>query len=308
MFGTSFVISILVAVSVFLLLVGLRLGQSEEPPAERLKRLSQAEDPLTEVELTKPFYQRVLKPFLTRYLQALGRLAPKRNIDSLRHALATAGHPFDLGAMDFLGLKVLLTVSVGSLAMFILFVRQRLSFAPIGALLAAMVAFLLPDLWLRLRIRSRKAEIRRSLPDALDMLTICVDAGEGFDSALRKISQKWNNALAMEFGRIVAEIGVGRTRREAFRNMARRVDVEEVSSFVAVLLQADQLGLSVSRVLHAQSEQLRVRRWQQAEEHARRIPILLLFPLIFMIFPAVLAVTIGPAIPAIVEAFAELAH
>jgi tight adherence protein C len=167
---------------------------------------------------------------------------------------------------------------------------------------------LAPDFWLGSRVRKRKGEIRRSLPDALDMLTICVDAGSGLDSGMLKISEKWQNAIATEFGKVVAEVRIGLSRREALQNLAWRTNVEEVGSFTAVLTQAEQYGLSIATVLHTQSEQMRIRRWQRAEEEARRVPIKLLFPLIFMIFPALLAVSIGPAIPIVVRTFSNLAR
>jgi tight adherence protein C len=173
-------------------------------------------------------------------------------------------------------------------------------------IITTAVAFLAPDFWLGSRVRKRKSEIRRSLPDALDMLTICVDAGSGLDAGLLKISEKWKNAIATEFGKVVAEVRIGLSRREALQNLAWRTNVEEVGSFTAVLTQAEQFGLSIATVLHTQSEQMRIRRWQRAEEEARKVPIKLLFPLIFMIFPALLAVSIGPAIPIVVRSFADI--
>jgi tight adherence protein C len=171
-----------------------------------------------------------------------------------------------------------------------------------------VLAFLLPDFWLGSRVRGRQRQIRRSLPDTLDMLTICVDAGAGLDSGMLKISEKWHNAIAAEFGKVVAEIRIGLTRREALQNLATRTNVPEVGSFVAVLVQAEQFGLSIASVLHTQSEQMRIRRSQRAEEEAHKVPIKLLFPLIFLIFPALLAVTLGPAVPVVVSTLSQVAR
>ena len=123
-----------------------------------------------------------------------------------------------------------------------------------------------------------------------------------------KISERWRSALAAEFGQVVAEIHIGLSRREALQNLIWRTDLPEIRSFVSVLLQAEQFGLSIASVLHTQSEQLRVRRWQRAEEQARRVPTKMLFPLVFLIFPALLAVTIGPAIPVVVRSLMGIAR
>jgi tight adherence protein C len=169
-----------------------------------------------------------------------------------------------------------------------------------------LVAFFLPDVWLTLRVRRRQRALTRALPDGLDMLSICVDAGAGIDSAMLRLSQKWKNELAAEFGKVVAEIRIGLSRAEALRNMVERTGVPELSSFVAILLQADQFGLSIANVLHTQSEQMRQRRWQRAEEEARKIPIKLLFPLVFLILPALFAVVIGPAVPVMIRLFRDI--
>jgi len=301
--------SILASLSVGFLVWGLYQLRQSETPEQRLERLTASLHPLEEAELDLPFTERVVKPWLQRQIQAAGRLAPSRNIEKLRQNLIEAGYPYGLNVLDFLGIKLLFGMSIwiGILAFSAL---RGASFLPalFLALVLAVMGFLLPDFWLGAQGRRRKKEIVRSLPDALDMLTICVDAGAGLDSAMLKISQKWKNAVATEFGKVVAEIRIGMTRREALQNMAKRTNVPELSSFVAVLLQADQFGLSIASVLHTQSEQMRGRRWQRAEEEARKVPTKLLFPLVFMIFPAMLAVTVGPAIPVLLKTFASLSR
>lgn len=284
-------------------LVRLRLT---ETPQQRLERLIANLRPLEEAELEQPFVERVLKPWFRKQVHAAGRLAPAYNIERLRQDLQRAGYPYGLTVLDFLGVKLLAALCMVAGAMTLMphqapFFGVLLLTGTLGA-----IGFLLPDFWLGARVRRRKAEMRRTLPDALDMLTICVDAGAGLDSAMLKISEKWRNAIADEFGKVVAEIRIGVSRQEALQNMASRTDLAEVGSFVAVLLQADQFGLSIANVLHTQSEQMRARRWQRAEEEARKVPIKLLFPLIFLIFPAMLAVTIGPAIPVLIHTLGNL--
>lgn len=298
---------LLVSLSCGLIYGGLLRWKTSETPKQRLERLMASQKPLEEAEMDLPFVDRVLKPWLRTQIQAAGRLAPARSIDRLQRNLMRAGYPYNLTVVDFLGIQIFSGLIGAIVVLYVMTLRRG---APLPAMLLAgvvgLVGFILPDLWLSSQVRQRKAEITRTLPDALDMLTICVDAGAGLDSAMLKISEKWKNAIATECGKVVAEIRIGKTRREALQNMAERTGVPEVSSFVAVLLQADQFGLSIANVLHNQSEQLRIRRWQRAEEEARKVPIKLLFPLIFLIFPALLAVTIGPAVPILLRIFREM--
>jgi tight adherence protein C len=156
--------------------------------------------------------------------------------------------------------------------------------------------YLLPTLWLSSQIRRRQTEIVKALPDALDLLTISVEAGLGFDAALSKVAEKWDNELSLAFNRVIQEIRVGKLRREALRDMAENMDVPDVTSFVAAIIQADQLGVSISKVLRIQSEQMRIRRRQRAEEKAHQAPVKMLFPMVFLIFPALFIILLGPAV------------
>lgn len=300
---------LLVCLSCGLVIGGLRKWASAETPKQRLERLSTSQNPVDQAELELPFVDRVITPWLRRQLQASGRLAPSYNVERLRQNLVRANYPYGLTVLDFFGVKLLASLLMAAVTLFLVGLRSTLSLkAMLLPVVAAMVAFLAPDFWLGSRMRQRQQQLRRSLPDALDMLTICVDAGAGLDSGMLKISEKWKTAIATEFGKVVAEIRIGMSRREALQNLVWRTDVAEVSSFVAVLLQAEQFGLSIASVLHTQSEQMRIRRAQRAEEEARKVPIKMLFPLIFFIFPALLAVTIGPTIPIMIETFAQMAR
>jgi tight adherence protein C len=133
------------------------------------------------------------------------------------------------------------------------------------------------------------------MPDALDLLTICVEAGLGFDSAMSKVNEEWENELSYAFGRVIQEIRLGKLRKDALRDMAERVGISEMTSFVAAVIQSEQLGVSMSRVLRIQADQMRMRRRQAAEEQARRAPVIMMIPLVFLIFPSILIVLLGPA-------------
>ncbi len=298
---------LLVALACGLVYWGLLRWRTSDTPQQRLERLTASAHPLEDAELELPFVERALMPWLRKQVRAAGRLARSRNMEKLKQNLARAGYPYGWTVLDVLGIKLLIAIlSMGGvLSLFTLRKAPFLAAMLLGSLVG-VIGFLLPDFWLGSRVRRRKKEITRTMPDALDMLTICVDAGAGLDSAMFKISEKWRNAIATEFGKVVAEIRIGMTRRQALQSLASRTDVPDVASFVAVLLQADQFGLSIANVLHTQSDQMRVRRWQHAEEEARKVPIKLLFPLIFMIFPSMLAVTIGPAIPVLIRILAGM--
>jgi len=274
------------------------LPSSDKIALDQRIALSSAEKiPLQDTELEQPISERIIKPLLRQWVQIAGRFVPTRNIEGLRRNLILAGNPYGLSAIDFLGIQVLITIAAG-LAGFPFLLSRGFSLNGLifnGVMVG--IGFYLPLFWLKRRIEKRQSEIIKALPDALDMLTIAVDAGLGFDSALLKIGEKWSNTLADEFNRVVAETRIGVSRREALKGLVQRTDVPDVSNFVAVILQADQLGLSIAKVLHAQSEQLRIRRRQRAEEKARQAPTKMLFPLVFLIFPALFVVILGPAVP-----------
>ena len=300
--------SALLGMGLAVLFWGLYRFRTSESPQQKLERLTTSPHPLEEAEQSLSFAERVLKPWLGKQVKGAGRLAPSQNVEKLRLSLAQAGYPYGLSLLDLMGIKLLTAVASTALVMGLSAMGRSASLSGIILGLAMGAAgFLVPDFWLGSRVRKRKKEITRALPDALDMLTICVDAGAGFDSAMLKISEKWHNAIATELGKVVAEIRIGITRREALQNMVRRTDVADVATFVAVLVQSEQFGLSISDVLHTQSEQMRVKRWQRVEEEVRKVPIKLLFPLVFMIFPAMLAVTIGPAVPVMIGIFSQMA-
>jgi tight adherence protein C len=157
------------------------------------------------------------------------------------------------------------------------------------------LGYFLPVLWLGSKITRRQNEIVKQLPDALDLLTICVEAGLGFDQGVQKVVAKSDNELSRGFNRYLQEVRLGKIRREALQNMAKRMEVPDVTSFIAAIVQADQLGVSMAKILRIQSDQMRVRRRQRAEQKAHQAPIKMLFPMVFLIFPSIFIVLLGPA-------------
>jgi tight adherence protein C len=290
------------------LLYGLR-AQRQEDAAEE-DRLYTIATPATleEVELSQPFSDRVVRPALSKLLQFLGRLTPQRNLQELQHRLEVAGRPFGWTVVSFLGLRLLAAMLLAALILILTLFAKDLTMGRRLLLSGAFGAlgYYLPVLWLNWYTRQRQSALTRALPDGLDMLNICVGAGLGFDAALSRVGEQWHTPLSEEFNRVVAEIRLGKTRRQALLDLSRRTQVTEIENFVATIVQADQLGVSIAKVLRTQAEQMRIFRRQRAEEQARQATIKLLFPLVFMIFPSMLAVLLGPAIPQIMEAFGSL--
>jgi tight adherence protein C len=158
-----------------------------------------------------------------------------------------------------------------------------------------VLGFFFPQLWLQGRITARQNEVRKAMPDALDLLTICVEAGLGFDAAMSKVAEKWENELSVMFGRCIREVQLGKPQREALRDMADRIGLPELTSFVAAVIQSQILGVSLSKVLHIQSDQMRVKRRQHAEELAHQAPVKMIIPMTFLTFPTIMLILMLPA-------------
>lgn len=291
---------LLLAAVVIGLYLLLRQPGEEELLRQRMVEYGDREVPATleEIELSLPFTQRILVPIVQRGAGLVTRLTPANMLETTRHRLELGGRPGNLGAAEFIAIRFIAAAILGGLTLF-LFLRAsgraanyRFLFPP----LMTAFGFFMPVIWLGSKIRSRQGEIVRALPDALDLLTICVEAGLGFDMAMTRLAEKWDDALALEFGRVIREIGLGKIRREALRAMADRMDVRDVSTFIAAVIQAEQLGVSMAKVLRIQSDQMRLRRRQRAEEKAHQAGIKMLIPMVFLIIPSLFIILLGPAI------------
>jgi tight adherence protein C len=255
-------------------------------------------------ELSGSLVTRIFLPIVRQIGALLDRMTPTRTVDDVRHKLSIAGNPYGFEAREYFGMRILFTVFGFALGyLFILRGSSTLNLVAGGGSL--IIGLLLPPLWLNSRVRARQNEIRKSLPDALDMLSVCADAGLGFDQSLQRVGEYWDTPISRELSRVVSEIEMGFSRQEALRNLAQRLDVTELSSFVAVILQSDHLGMSIKDTLHAQAEQMRIERRYRAQEKARTVPIKMLLPLTFLIFPAIMAMVVGPALPSLIDLFAN---
>lgn len=288
----------LIAFAVLVVFIGLaRSSSAPSPVEERLQMYGARPRTLEEIELSQPFSDRALQPLIHGLARILSRSTPQKNVEQTRHRLELAGNPNNWNASDFLGLRGLVAIIGAALGTLLGFglnkdVALVLLFLGIGGVLG----FYAPIFWLGRRIRKRQHDIQRQLPDAMDLLTISVESGLGFDAAMAKVAEKWDNELSRAFARAISEMRVGKLRREALRDMAGRIEVPDFTNFIAAIIQADQLGVSIAKVLRIQSEQMRIKRRQRAEELANQAPIKMLIPLAFLIFPSIFIVLLGPTV------------
>jgi tight adherence protein C len=289
-------IAILAAVAVLLVTYGVAARPAKDAVQARLEPLVVQPKSLEEYELQQPFYERSIRPLIKR-LSKIGRRGDQGGIIARTDAkLEKAGYPGGLRGADWMGVKILGAI-VGGLVFFALF-ALLVGFAGglFFGLVGLAIGFIGPEFWLGRRIRGRAMQMTLQLPDALDLLTISVEAGLGFDAALAKVVEKMDGPLIVEFRQALAEVRMGRTRREALRDVATRADSQPVTNFIGAIVQAEQLGVPIAKVLQIQSQQLRVERRQRAEEAAAKAPVKMLFPMVGCIFPTIFIVILGPAI------------
>lgn len=287
--------------AIILIIVGLRDREDRaDPLQERLSEyVSQGElASLEEIEMSQSFSDRVIIPFARRLGEIALRFTPQNAIDETERKIELAGNPRGLDPTLFWAARFGLALIVTGLLFFVFSISnidwswgRRLMLV----LVFTVLGFYVPELLLRSRIRSRQDEVRKAMPDALDLLTICVEAGLGFDGAMSKVNEKWDNELSFEFARVLREVQLGKLRREALRAMSDRIGISEMTSFVAAIIQSEQLGVSMAKVLRIQSDQMRIKRRQAAEERAQQAPIKMLFPMGLLIFPSLIIILLGPA-------------
>ena len=287
--------AVVMFLAVLMVVGSLILGQQLDPVQARLQQIAVRPRSLEEIELQRPLSDRTIKPIINSLSRLVGRFYPQNTVRGLTLKLKRAGMEststeFMLGVKGFAGIVV--AVLASSLV-------NLLTSDPLLTVVAAfgglVVGFMGPDFVLRSRAGSRNKLILEALPDALDLLTISVEAGLGFDAALVKVTEKMKGPLSDEFKRGASEQRVGKSRQDSLRAISERVDQKELQNFISAIIQADQLGVPMSKVLRVQSEQMRTERRQRAEEKAARAPILIMLPTVGCIFPSLFIVILAPA-------------
>lgn len=251
----------------------------------------------------QPFSERMLKPRASQLKNTVAGMAPAAYRTGLKEKLVLAGSPRGLDADRFVLIKVMLAVAFGCLLVGGAVITRASGLMWLVAVVGTVLAFFAPDIWLSSRIAARQKEIRHTLPDVLDMLTISIEAGLGFDQAIAKIVRLSPGALSVELARALQEIQAGSDRSEALRNLSKRTDVAELNTFITSIVQAEQLGIPIGQVLRTQAKEMRLTRRQRAEEQAQKTPVKIVFPLILCILPATMIVILGPAVVSIGRVF-----
>lgn len=294
-------IAVVVVVAVILVIIGLRSPKDADPLQERLADFVERGEAvsLEEIELSQPFVERVIYPMARQLGELALRFTPQNAIQQVSRKLDMAGNPGNIDPALFFAFRFF-GLALGGLVLLLGKILPEGNFFEAKglwvAIPASILGFYLPDLLLKSRIDRRQDAVRKAMPDALDLLTICVEAGLGLEAAMSKIHEKWDNEISRAFGRVVREIQLGKVRREAMRDMADRLGIPEMTSFVAAIIQSEQLGVSMAQVLRIQSDQMRIKRRQLAEEKAHQAPIKMLIPMGIFIFPALCIVLMGPAL------------
>jgi tight adherence protein C len=289
--------------AVYVLLTGLTVRQREVAlSVRRAKRYGTRNQ--RELETRRSVNDRLLGPLAARLASVTMKLMPKTNPDQVANKLLSAGLARSLSPQAYLALKA------GLGGLFILFGMFMLisgamapAFAFLIAMMGAAIGFIAPDFVINNRIRGRKDRMKAELPNVLDLLCVSVEAGLGFDQALVKLNERMEGPLVDEFGLVLHEMRIGQSRSAALKNLSQRVEAAEVAQFARAIIQADQLGISLSRILRVQSQDMRLRRQLAAEEKAMKAPVKMLFPTVIFIFPSMFVVALGPAALNLMKSF-----
>jgi tight adherence protein C len=249
-------------------------------------------------------FQRFLRPVWTDFKRSFKKKMPGEKEAKLERRLQQAGNPLKMTPVDFrlvqFGLVSIMPIISGGYAFLL---QVDTTGVILIIIVGILVAIVLPNKYLTNKVNARSKQALRELPDILDLLTVSLEAGLGFDSAMNKVVSKKHGVISDEFHRCLEEIRLGKTRREALAGIRERIEVDEVRGFIGGILQAEKLGIGMVQVLRVQSQEVRERRKQRAEEQAMKAPIKMLFPLILFIFPSLFIVLLGPAIIQFVQAF-----
>jgi tight adherence protein C len=290
-------VALIAAICAFVSVGGLVLYASGVGQRKVETRLAGLRQSSTQAALDAPFSDRVVFPVFGGIAKALIEVLPHSFVKRASQQLVTAGSP--MTTQSFFTLVAIIAILLPLSLIALMAMASGGSVSPVGLFVAlALGAFaaLLPFLWLSRRMRSRQLAIWKNLPDAFDLITVSVEAGLGLDAALRHVSEKLRGPFSEEVSQTLREVGMGRPRREALEDMADRIRVEELTTFVNSVIQAEQLGTSLGRVLRAQGVSIRTKRRQKAEELSRKAPVKMVFPLVLFIMPTFFIITLGPIV------------
>jgi tight adherence protein C len=295
------VLALFVGIGVLIMFVGFArnaagAASTADIVAQRLQVYG-GEKPLTldEVELQKPFSERALRPMIERLGSLLSRSTPQKARADLLNRLDLAGRPGNLTPEDFGAVRIVAGAVMAAVGLLIGLLLGSPLYAVIALAVGLILGYYLPVLWLKQKVDARRADIRKGLPDAMDLLVIAVDAGLGFDAALARVTDKYKNALSDEFAKVLREVSLGRPRLEAMDEMGRSSGVDDLHNFIQAIIQSEQFGTGIGKILRIQADEMRRKRRQRAQELAAQATLKMLLPMVGCIFPTLWIVLLGPA-------------
>ncbi len=294
------VLALFAGLGVLMIFIGLARTPSTntaEMVRQRLSVYGGEAQPLTleEVELQRPFTERFLRPSIERLGSLLSRSTPQKARQDLMNRLELAGRPGNLTPEDFAAVRLVAAAVMAALGLLIGLLLANPIYLAIAMVFGAIFGYYLPVLWLKQKVDARRSEIQKGLPDAMDLLVIAVDAGLGFDAALARVTDKYKNALSDEFAKVLREVSLGRPRLEAMDEMGRSSGVEDLHNFIQAIIQSEQFGTGIGKILRIQADEMRRKRRQRAQEKAAQATLKMMLPMVGCIFPTLWIVLLGPA-------------
>ena len=298
--GTTMLLAIIGGVGVLIIFIGLARTPSSSSAVNVQQRLAAygGEKPLTveEIELQRPFSERVLRPGIEKLGSMLSRSTPQKARQDLLNKLELAGRPGNLTPEDFAAVRLVAAAVLAAVGFLLGLLLQNTLYLVIALSIGAIGGYYVPVLWLQQKVDGRRAEIQKNLPDALDLLVICVDAGLGFDAALARVTDKYHNALSELLAKALREVSLGRPRLEALDEMGRNSGVEDLHNFMQAVIQSEQFGTGIGKILRIQADEMRRKRRQRAQERGAQATLKMMLPMVGCIFPTLWIVLLGPAV------------
>ncbi|HLQ14989.1 MAG TPA: type II secretion system F family protein [Candidatus Eisenbacteria bacterium] len=294
------ILAVVCGLGVLIMFIGLARTPTTNTAQMVQQRLSVygGEKPLTieEVELRRPFSERVLRPAIERLGSMLSRSTPQKARQDLMNRLELAGRPGNLTPEDFAAVRIVSAAVLAAVGLGIGFLLANPIYVAIALVAGAILGYYVPVLWLKQKVDARRLEIQKGLPDAMDLLVIAVDAGLGFDAALARVTDKYKNALSEEFAKVLREVSLGRPRLEAMDEMGRSSGVDDLHNFIQAIIQSEQFGTGIGKILRIQADEMRRKRRQRAQEKAAQATLKMMLPMVGCIFPTLWIVLLGPAV------------
>jgi tight adherence protein C len=293
------IFALIAGLGVLMIFIGLARTPSTNTAAMVQQRLSVygGEKPVTleEMELQRPFSERFLRPAIERLGSLLSRSTPQKARQNLMNRLDLAGRPGNLTPEDFAAVRIVAAAVMAAIGLLLGLLLANPVYLVISLAVGAVLGYYLPVLWLKQKVDARRSEIQKGLPDAMDLLVIAVDAGLGFDAALARVTDKYRNALSDEFAKVLREVSLGRPRLEAMDEMGRSSGVEDLHNFIQAIIQSEQFGTGIGKILRIQADEMRRKRRQRAQEKAAQATLKMMLPMVGCIFPTLWIVLLGPA-------------